>query len=407
MKAKAHVNCAIRLLLRGNEGIPPDARRIAEKYEHIGVRLYEPSRSISVQATIRRQPWQRRLTLARLLHRQIKALPGAPFRRPEAEDCLSMQGDVAMKYICLLALAALLGTASGVHAQSASLVGMSSYVYYNNVATLAQDRVDYDCPFGYVGYSGTLRLELWAFDAPYRSGMAGYRLAVHSLGQLECGHYWYNITSGAIPFSPPPNGRWYFSLLLQEYDNGYVVVDYLNFDGVETFGAPPAPPPPPPDPAYTAVEYYHAGFGHYFVTAFTTEIQQLDSGAFAGWSRTGQTFNVWAMGATNTQNVCRFFSTSFAPRSSHFYTPFTAECQSVKGNPNWQFEGTVFAVRVPDAVGNCPSGARPLFRLYNNGRSGAPNHRYTTNTSVRQTMVAQGWTPEGHGSLGVVACVPY
>jgi len=51
----------------------------------------------------------------------------------------------------------------------------------------------------------------------------------------------------------------------------------------------------------------------------------------------------------------------------------------------------------------CASGA-PVYRLYNNGHGGAPNHRYTTNTAVRAQMLAQGWIPEGYGALGVMMC---
>ena len=48
----------------------------------------------------------------------------------------------------------------------------------------------------------------------------------------------------------------------------------------------------------------------------------------------------------------------------------------------------------------------PLYRLYNDGQGGAPNHRYTTSPTVRAAMMGRGWTPEGMGSLGVIACVP-
>ena len=43
-----------------------------------------------------------------------------------------------------------------------------------------------------------------------------------------------------------------------------------------------------------AVEYYHAAFGHYFMTASADEIDKLDTGVFAGWQRTGETFKVHA-----------------------------------------------------------------------------------------------------------------
>ncbi len=157
----------------------------------------------------------------------------------------------------------------------------------------------------------------------------------------------------------------------------------------------------------TAVEYFHAGWSYYFVTSFPAEISALDSGAFGGvWQRTGQTFPVWAAQEASTSPVCRFFSTSFAPRSSHFYTPFPGECNAVKNNQDWQYEAISFYLKTPDGIGNCPAGSAPLYRLYNNGIGGAPNHRYTTSTTIASQMRAAGWVPEGFGAAGVLACIP-
>lgn len=154
------------------------------------------------------------------------------------------------------------------------------------------------------------------------------------------------------------------------------------------------------------IEYFHAEFGHYFITGSSDEITKLDAGTFAGWARTGQTFNVFALGAANTSSVCRFFTTAFAPKSSHFYTPFASECADVRTNDDWQFEAEVFAMALPDSSGNCQAGTIPLYRTYNNGQTGAPNHRYTTSSIVRSQMVAQGFLPEGSGAMGVIGCVP-
>ncbi len=158
--------------------------------------------------------------------------------------------------------------------------------------------------------------------------------------------------------------------------------------------------------AATAVEYFYSGFGHYFVTSLADEIAALDAGVFPGWVRTGQTFNVYPAGTAGEVNVCRFFSASFAPKSSHFYTPVASECAFVKQNPNWQFEGEVFSVLLPGSAGDCPTGTQPLYRLYNNGQGGAPNHRYTTSLATRADMLGQGWLAEGSGPIGVIACVP-
>lgn len=153
------------------------------------------------------------------------------------------------------------------------------------------------------------------------------------------------------------------------------------------------------------IEYYHAGFDHFFMTEIPNEIKLLDNGTFVGWTRTGLSFNVYVSGTPNTVEVCRFFSTAFGPKSSHFYTPFAPECAVVKQNPNWQFEGVVFNMILPNADASCPVGTKPLYRVYNDGMGGAPNHRQTTEFAVFAQMVSLGWTPEGAG-VGVIACVP-
>jgi len=156
----------------------------------------------------------------------------------------------------------------------------------------------------------------------------------------------------------------------------------------------------------TAVEYFQTAYGHYFVTASPTEIAALDGGTLRGWSRTGQSFEVLALGTPAAANVCRFWSDqSFAPKSSHFYTPFVAECAKVKRDPIWRYEGEVFAVTLADAAGTCAPGTLPLYRLYNDGKGNASNHRYTTSLAIRSEMLAQGWVPEGTG-IGVIGCVP-
>jgi hypothetical protein len=154
-----------------------------------------------------------------------------------------------------------------------------------------------------------------------------------------------------------------------------------------------------------AIEYRHAGFDHYFVTSIAEEIAKLDDGTFGGWARTGLQFNVGAPGAAGTRPVCRLFSAAFAPKSSHFYSSDIAECELRKADPHWQFEGVVFSLGLPDASGGCAADALPLYRLYNNGQGGAPNHRYTTSASVRQAMIDAGWISEGAGAAGEIGCV--
>ncbi len=164
---------------------------------------------------------------------------------------------------------------------------------------------------------------------------------------------------------------------------------------------------PPPPPTAQAVEYYYAAWGYYFLTSFADEIAALDGGAFDGnWQRTGYTIKVWPQSTSSSSPTCRFFSTSFAPKSSHFYTPFADECASLKQNQDWQYEGIAFYLQLTDGSGNCAPPTVPLYRLYNNGMGGAPNHRYTTSPTIFNEMVAAGWVFEGNANTQVFACVP-
>ncbi|MEP7328331.1 MAG: hypothetical protein ABI777_03905 [Betaproteobacteria bacterium] len=164
--------------------------------------------------------------------------------------------------------------------------------------------------------------------------------------------------------------------------------------------------PPPAAATVDVVEYFHAAFGHYFITYLTDEIAKLDNGTFVGWARTGKQFKAWTAAGTDLSPVCRFFTTAFAPKSSHFYTPFAPECSVVKANAVWSYEGEVFFTQQASVTGVCPPNTLPVYRMYNNGQSGAPNHRYTTDFNVRAQMLAQGWIPEGAGTIGVIMCSP-
>ena len=165
---------------------------------------------------------------------------------------------------------------------------------------------------------------------------------------------------------------------------------------------------PPPTQTATAVEYYYDVWNFYFETSFPDEIAALDGGAFGGaWKRTGDTFKVWpSSGTPAAVPTCRFFSTAFAPKSSHFYTPFANECEIRKADPGWQYEAIAFYVQLTDANGFCPAGTIPLYRVYNNSMGGAPNHRYTANRATRDLMLTLGWVPEGNGPDIIFACVP-
>jgi hypothetical protein len=161
----------------------------------------------------------------------------------------------------------------------------------------------------------------------------------------------------------------------------------------------------------TVVEYHHTVFDHYFITPVAAEVALLDARAppFQDWSRTGFSFNAYvnATAPPGSVAICRFFNSTFAPKSSHFYAAHGFGCEAtISTFPDWKLEDDkLFNTVLPDATGACPPGTIPVYRLYNNGMGAAPNHRFVTSLSERQKMLDQGFAPEGAG-IGVGMCVP-
>ena len=146
----------------------------------------------------------------------------------------------------------------------------------------------------------------------------------------------------------------------------------------------------------TSIEYYNASLDHYFITSDPNEVAILDEGQqIPGWQRTGYAFNVYAPDAPEGVPACRFFGVPGVGPNTHFYTILPNECDAVKHNPLWIFEGLVFRVEGPDGSGNCPADRVPVVRLYNNGKGGQANHRYLTSHSETAAMVLDGWIVEG------------
>jgi uncharacterized protein DUF5648 len=277
--------------------------------------------------------------------------------------------------------------------------------------------------------TGLLRLELWASSSPFGDDGIGqppmdFKLAQVWLGVLQGEtivgidpggkpiysdpHKFTDIVTQPLPLGSPADGTWYYVVFLTEFtgaatDDGFSVDDWAVMPDTVTIGNPS----PPPVPVINAIEYVNPAWGFYFVTALPSEIDALDNGAFAhAWQRTGETFAVWPVLAPGSTATCRFFSDFFAPKSTHFYTPFQTECGALQANPAWAYEGIAFYLALPDAAGFCGTGTVPLYRAYNNGIGGAPNHRFTTNFATLQQMIGAGWSFEGNGNTQVFACVP-
>jgi probable HAF family extracellular repeat protein len=230
-----------------------------------------------------------------------------------------------------------------------------------------------------------------------RDQVVGY--AVDATGALS-GAFLWDAATGGVALTVP---GWTLTWARAINDRGQVVAQGCNSEGCQGVRLEPVA-------TVLAVEFLHAGYGHYFVTVNPDEIASLDNGTAAGWQRTGKAFEVWRAAAAGLEPVCRFWSgQSFAPKSSHFYTPYVDECAKVKLDPVWSFEGIAFFARMPvGALGarTCSVGTQPLYRAYNDGKGGAPNHRYTTDPVVLDEMIAKGWIMEGEAATRVFACVP-
>jgi YVTN family beta-propeller protein len=162
---------------------------------------------------------------------------------------------------------------------------------------------------------------------------------------------------------------------------------------------------------HLATEWYHAGFDHYFHTAFALENAVISDGAYANdWNRTFGFFRVWTAPGAGRQSVSRFFSTQWGTKSSHFYTAVKSERDLLVAGiiTGWQLEADdIYYIGLADlTTGACPAGTVPLYRMYNNMLGGAPNHRFTGSAATRDQMVAQGWVAEGSGPDVVYGCTP-
>jgi hypothetical protein len=288
-------------------------------------------------------------------------------------------------------------------ATDVALVNYAAYTFLGDSADLMTDGVqnlDTEHP------SNLLRLELWAFASPYEAGMSGTRLAVYGLPFMDPGFQTGKIDSGPVPFTLPPNGVWYFSMLLTEYAEGpsnndnYVVRHWINFQTPQYIGVSP-----PPNKV-AAVEFYHAGFDHYFVAASAQDIFDLDTGVHSGWSRTNENFNVWDGAGGNTNAVCRYYIPP-GYGDSHFFSAAPDECAIALVKFPWLFKETesAFYIALPDTTsGACATSEIPVYRLWN-GRADS-NHRYTTSAAVKSTMIAKGYIAEGYGPDQVDMCAP-
>lgn len=150
-----------------------------------------------------------------------------------------------------------------------------------------------------------------------------------------------------------------------------------------------------------ALEFHNTFLDHYFLAAGQDEIDSIrNGGAGEGWELTGESFKVWPQMPPDTFTavgpVCRFYGRPAGGPNSHFFTASASECDGVKRQGGWFYEGIGFYIRPVGADGKCPDGFLSVNRAYNNGfPRNDSNHRFTTSDSTLREMGRKGWAMEG------------
>lgn len=175
----------------------------------------------------------------------------------------------------------------------------------------------------------------------------------------------------------------------------------VGLTGASTYGRFITPPRPAAG-STSVVEFYNPRLDHYFISGLPEEIDDLDRKRHLGWGRTGQLF----FSVPSSQPVCRFYGLPSAGLDSHFYSASQQECNDVRErfSSAWLPEtDSAFHIGLPNfSSGQCPPGTIAVWRLWN-GRADS-NHRYTTNASIRQAMLDEGYVAEGYGPGATTMC---
>lgn len=155
------------------------------------------------------------------------------------------------------------------------------------------------------GTTGTLRLELWAFAAPY-NGQAenGYILGTYQLGTLSPNTEFVNV-SETMTYTAPPNGSWNVTLFVSEYtaasgDNGYSPDAYFNFSAPLQVGVVATAPAITAQPSSVTVQ---AGGSATFTVAASGSAPLSYQWNFNGSPISGATAASYGIGSAQSSNA--------------------------------------------------------------------------------------------------------
>ncbi len=90
----------------------------------------------------------------------------------------------------------------------------------------------------------------------------------------------------------------------------------------------------------------------------------------------------------STNALCRFYSDAY---KGHFYTASTSECQLVKSDQNWNYEGVAYR-----SASSVEANATPVYRFWSESYK---HHFYTASQTERDAVIANdpNWSYEGVG----------
>ena len=154
------------------------------------------------------------------------------------------------------------------------------------------------------------------------------------------------------------------------------------------------------EPTATAVEYYNAGLGHYFITTDAAEMRTVEA---QGWTRSGGEFGVFARAsdAPGLAPVCRFVHVPAVTRHAHFYSADPTECEALKSRSGLRYEGIAFYAPLA-AAGQCAAGTTPVYRsTLDDIHRNDFNQRLTVDATVFAKSAAAGRSADG-----VLLCAP-
>lgn len=220
---------------------------------------------------------------------------------------------------------------------------------------------------------------------------ADFDLTTDCVGQTMSSGSTCNVVIGFHPSAPGPRS----TELTLSFHVSAVTVRALTGVGVQA----------PSASSVAVVEYYNASLDHYFITWHADEIALLDAGTqIKGWVRTGSQFKAYAAAQASSTPVCRYYIPP-DKGNSHFFGRGTAECDATgRNNPTFVLEDPAFMHMMLPVAGACPPSTRGIYRVFSN-RPDA-NHRYMTDSAMRDEMTRKGWMAEGDGPEMVVMCSP-